>query len=40
MESVILAAALSVRCETLATEEMQHGQIVEGVLTIHNPFQK
>ena len=39
-DSLILAAALSARCETLATEDMQHGQVIEGVLTIRNPFAK
>lgn len=39
-DSLILAAALSAGCETLATEDMQHGQVVEGALTIRNPFAK
>lgn len=39
-DSLILAAALSAGCETLATEDMQHGQVIEGALTIHNPFAK
>lgn len=39
-DSLILAAALSAGCETLATEDMQHGQVIEGALTIHNPFVK
>lgn len=37
-DSLILAAALSAGCKTLATEDMQHGQLIEDVLTIHNPF--
>ena len=37
-DSLILAAALSADCKTLATEDMQHGQIIEGLLTIRNPF--
>jgi len=37
-DSLILAAALSADCETLATEDMQHGQVIEGGLTIRNPF--
>ena len=37
-DSLILAAALSAGCETLATEDMQHGQVVEGILKIHCPF--
>ena len=39
-DSLILAAALSAGCETLATEDMQHGQIIEDVLKIHCPFVK
>ena len=39
-DSLILAAALSAGCETLATEDMQHGQVIEGGLEIHNPFVK
>lgn len=37
-DSLILAAALSAGCDTLATEDMQHGQVIEAALTIHNPF--
>lgn len=39
-DSLILAAALSAGCETLATEDMQHAQLIEDVLTIRNPFGK
>jgi len=39
-DSLILAAALSAGCETLATEDMQNGQLVEDMLTIRNPFGK
>jgi len=39
-DSLILAAALSAGCEMLATEDMQHGQVIEDVLTIHSPFVK
>jgi len=39
-DSLILAAALSAGCEILATEDMQHGQVIEGSLMIHNPFGK
>ena len=39
-DSLILATALSVGCETIATEDMQHGQVIEDVLTIRNPFGK
>ena len=37
-DSLILAAALSAGCDTLATEDMQHGQVIEDALTIRNPF--
>lgn len=36
-DSLILAAAMEAGCETLLTEDMQHGQVVEGV-RIENPF--
>lgn len=39
-DSLILATAFSAGCATLATEDMQHGQIIEGALTIRNPFTK
>ena len=39
-DSLILAVALSAGCETLVTEDMQHGQIIDDVLTIRNPFGK
>lgn len=39
-DSLILAAALSAGCETVVTEDMQHAQLIENVLTIRNPFGK
>lgn len=39
-DSLILVAALTAGCKELATEDMQHGQIVEATLTIRNPFAK
>jgi predicted nucleic acid-binding protein len=36
-DSLILAAALRQRCTVLLTEDMQHGQVVDG-LRIVNPF--
>jgi predicted nucleic acid-binding protein len=36
-DSLILAAAMQAGCTTLYTEDMQHGQIVDGV-RIMNPF--
>ena len=39
-DSLILASALSAGCSTLFTEDMQHGQVIENLLTINNPFPK
>jgi len=36
-DSLIIAAALEANCQTLYSEDMQHGQIIE-TLTIQNPF--
>ena len=36
-DSLIIAAALAAGCDRLLTEDLQHGQRIEG-LTIHNPF--
>lgn len=36
-DCAIVAAALSARCDTLFTEDMHHGQVIEG-LKIVNPF--
>jgi predicted nucleic acid-binding protein len=36
-DSLIVAAALESGCDTLYTEDMQHGQVIEGV-RIENPF--
>jgi predicted nucleic acid-binding protein len=37
-DSLILAAALECGCDTLASEDMQDGFVVESSLTIRNPF--
>ena len=37
-DCVILATALANNCETLYSEDMQHGQVIEGSMTIINPF--
>jgi predicted nucleic acid-binding protein len=39
-DSLILAAALSAGCSSLFSEDMQHEQVIEGRLTIVNPFLK
>jgi predicted nucleic acid-binding protein len=36
-DSLIVASAVEARCSMLLTEDMQHGQLVEG-LRIENPF--
>jgi predicted nucleic acid-binding protein len=37
-DSFIAAAALYAECSTLYTEDLQDGQVIDGVLTVHNPF--
>jgi len=37
-DAVIVAAALEAGCATLYTEDLQSGQVIDGRLTIHNPF--
>jgi predicted nucleic acid-binding protein len=37
-DSLILAAALEHSCTCLYSEDLHHGQIIEGCLTIINPF--
>ena len=37
-DAMIVAAALEARCDTLYSEDMHHGLVVEGRLTITNPF--
>jgi predicted nucleic acid-binding protein len=37
-DALIVATALENKCSVLLSEDMQHGLIVEGVLTITNPF--
>lgn len=36
-DSLIVAAALTAGCSRLLSEDLQHGQRIEG-LTVHNPF--
>jgi predicted nucleic acid-binding protein len=38
-DSLIVATALEAGCDTLYTEDMQHGQVLEEKLTVTNPFQ-
>ena len=37
-DSLIIAAALTTKCSVLYSEDLQNNQIIEGVLTIINPF--
>lgn len=37
-DSQIVAAALAAACDILYSEDMQHGQVIDGKLTIVNPF--
>lgn len=37
-DAMIVAAALQAGCSTLWSEDMQHGQVIEGRLQIVNPF--
>ena len=37
-DAMIVASALEAGCETLLSEDMQDGLVVEGVLTLRNPF--
>jgi predicted nucleic acid-binding protein len=38
LDSTIIASALESGCGTLYSEDMQHGQVIEGKLKIVNPF--
>jgi predicted nucleic acid-binding protein len=37
-DSMIVASALLAGCETLYSEELQHRQVIDGKLTVLNPF--
>jgi predicted nucleic acid-binding protein len=37
-DALIVAAALEAGCSTLLTEDMQQGRVIDGRLTIQNPF--
>ena len=38
-DSMLLAAALEAGCSTFLSEDLQHGQVIDDVLTVANPFQ-
>jgi predicted nucleic acid-binding protein len=37
-DALIVGAALQANCRTLYSEDLQHGQTIEDVLTVRNPF--
>ncbi len=37
-DALILASAIEAGCDTVCSEDMQDGRIIDGRLTIHNPF--
>lgn len=37
-DALIVAAALATGCDTLYSEDLQDGQVLEGRLTVKNPF--
>lgn len=37
-DSLVVAAALLAGCERLYSQDLQHGQVIDGRLTIVNPF--
>jgi predicted nucleic acid-binding protein len=37
-DGLIAASALEAECDTLYSEELQDGQVLEGRLTVRNPF--
>ena len=39
-DSLMVAAALEANCKILYSEDMQHNQVINNVLTIKNPFLK
>jgi predicted nucleic acid-binding protein len=39
-DALVVASALEANCETLYTEDLQDGQLIENRLTIRNPFPK
>jgi predicted nucleic acid-binding protein len=37
-DALIVASALLARCDTLYSEDLQHGQVFDEQLTVVNPF--
>jgi predicted nucleic acid-binding protein len=39
-DACIVASAMLAECAVLYSEDLQHGQLIEGVLRVENPFRK
>lgn len=39
-DALVVASALAADCDTLYTEDLQDGQVIDGRLTIRNPFRR
>ncbi|HEY7499132.1 MAG TPA: hypothetical protein VH740_11495 [Vicinamibacterales bacterium] len=39
-DGLIAASALEADCDTLYSEDLQDGQVIDGRLTIRNPFRQ
>jgi len=37
-DALIIASAIHAGCDTVYSEDMQHGQVFDGRLTVVNPF--
>ncbi len=37
-DSIVVASALEAKCDILYSEDMQHNQVIDGMLKILNPF--
>jgi predicted nucleic acid-binding protein len=39
-DAMVVASALLSGCKVLYSEDLQHGQVFDGTLTVHNPFSR
>ena len=39
-DALLLASAIEAGCDTVCSEDMQDGQVIDGCLTIRNPFRQ
>ena len=39
-DALVVASALEADCDTLLSEDMQHGRVIDARLTITNPFRQ